>query len=547
MTKLIMKILRSKIAFGLLLSILLISPFFSVGAVYQWSVEVTSIVSSETNAHPRAFLWIPENCKQVRAVLIGQHNMTEELIFEHPKFREEMSKLGIAEVWVTPGFNFIFDFNNGAGEQFENIINALAGESGYNELKYAPAIPIGHSACASYPWNFAAWNPDRTLAILSIHGDAPLTNLTGSGQPNPDWGDRNIDGVPGLMVEGEYEWWEDRVQPALNFQQKFPNAAVSFLCDAGHGHFDISDELIDYLNLFIRKAVQNRLPKESPLDKPIKLIPVNPENGWLKERWKKDQKPQVPAASYLQYKGDRKDAFCYFDQETAEATENYYAQVRGKKEQYLGFSQDGKLLTFNPKLHARIAGKFEPAADGLTFHVRGEFTDTLRTERSNDHAKGNLIVSRICGPVEKLNDTTFTVRFYRMGLNNERRTGDIWLMASDPGDEYYKSTVQQFNIRIPFRNTEGTDQQIKFAYIPDVKSDTKSIDIKATSESGMPVYFYVQEGPVEIINGKLNFTKIPPRAKFPLKVTVVAWQYGSSKEPKVKTAEPVVQSFYLTK
>ncbi|HZL11145.1 MAG TPA: hypothetical protein VFC65_14220 [Prolixibacteraceae bacterium] len=516
-------------------------------AVYQWSVPVTSVISPETNDHPRAFLWIPENCKQVRAVLIGQHNMTEELIFEHPKFREEMSELGIAEVWITPGFNMVFDFNKSVGEQFESIMNALAEESGYSELKFAPAIPIGHSACASYPWNFAAWNPDRTFAILSIHGDAPLTNLTGSGRPNPDWGDRNINGVPGLMVEGEYEWWEDRVQPALNFQQKFPKAAISFLCDAGHGHFDISDELIDYLNLFIRKAVQYRLPKESPLNKPVKLIPVNPENGWLKERWKQDQKPQFPSAPFAQYKGDRKDAFWYFDQETAEATEKYYAQVRGKKEQYPGFSQNGKLLTFNPKLHARIVGKFEPEADGLIFHVKAEFTDTLRAERSTDHGKGNLSVSRICGPVEKLNDTTFTVRFYRMGLNNEKRTGDIWLMASHSGDENYKSTVQQFNIRIPFRNTEGMDQQIKFDHMKDVKSSKKSIDLKATSDSRMLVYFYVQEGPAKIVDGKLVFTKIPPRAKFPVKVTVVAWQYGRSVEPKVKTAEPVAQSFYLTK
>ena len=34
---------------------------------------------------------------------------------------------------------------------------------------------------ATFPWNFAAWNPERTLAIISYHGDAPRTNLTGYG------------------------------------------------------------------------------------------------------------------------------------------------------------------------------------------------------------------------------------------------------------------------------------------------------------------------------------------------------------------------------
>ncbi|MDP3916429.1 MAG: hypothetical protein Q8R96_22105 [Bacteroidota bacterium] len=516
-------------------------------AVWQWSVEVASVVSGETNAHPRAFLWIPENCKQVRAVIVGQHNMSEENIFEHPRFRKTMAEQGIAEVWVTPAIDMVFDFNNGAGEKFEGMLKALAAESGYSELAFAPVIPIGHSACASYPWNFAAWNPERTLAIISEHGDAPLTNLTGSGRPNPDWGNRNIDGVPGVMIEGEYEWWEDRVQPALNFKQRFPNAAISFFCDAGRGHFDVSDQLVDYLSLFLKKAVQYRLPKVSPLDGPVKLIPVNPENGWLKERWKKDQKPQFPAASYSEYNGDRKDAFWYFDREMVEVTEKQYAKVRGKKEQYLGFSKNGQLLPFNQKQHARIIGKFEPEADGLTFHLRAEFTDTLRSVLSTSHGKGKPTISRICGSVEKVNDTTLTVRFYRMGMNSERRTGDIWLLASHSGDKNYKSSVQQFNMRIPLRNIEGIDQKITFAPLSNIKNGTKSLTLSASSTSGMPVYFYVQEGPAEIKDGKLVFTKIPPRSKFPVKVTVFAWQYGRSVEPKIKSAEPVVHSFWIEK
>lgn len=539
--------MRFKVTPVFFLLIFMGSAMLSAGAVWQWSVEVTSLITSETNAHPRAFLWIPENCKQVRAVIVGQHNMSEENIFEHPRFRKTMAELGIAEVWVTPAIDMVFDFNKDAGGKLEGILKALAEESGYSELEFAPVIPIGHSACASYPWNFAAWNPERTLAVLSIHGDAPLTKLTGSGRPNPNWGNRTIDGVPGLMVEGEYEWWEDRVQPALNFQQRFPKSTISFFCDAGRGHFDVSDQLVDYLSLFLKKAVQYRMPMESPIDRPVKLIPVDPEKGWLKERWKKDEKPSVSEARYNEYKGDRKAAFWYFDKEMAETTEKFYAQVRGKKEQYLGFSQNRQLLPFNQKQHARIIGKFEPGAEGLTFHLRAEFTDTLRSVLSANHGKGKPAIRRICGPVEKLNDTTFSVRFYHMGMNNERRTGEIWLLASHPGDKKYKSSVQQFTMRIPLCNNEGIDQQIAFGSLPNIKQGTKSVTISASSNSGMPVYFYVQEGPAEVKNGKLKFTKIPPRSKFPVKVTVVAWQYGRAVEPKVKTAEPVVQSLWIEK
>ena len=516
-------------------------------AVYQWSASIKSLISNETKKHPNAFLWIPENCKQVCAVVLGQHNMTEETIFEHPEFRKEMAKLGIAIVWVSPGFDMKFDFNNGADQVFENIMNDLASVSGYNELQFAPIIPIGHSAYATYPWNFAASNPARTLAVISVHGDAPQTPLTGYGGKNIDWKNRNIDGIPGLMVEGEYEWWEDRVQPALDFKQRFPDAAISFLCDAGHGHFDISDELIDYLNLFIKKAVAYRLPSKTTLNQAVILNPINQKEGWLKERWKKDVKPTEIAAAYNEYKGDKKEAFWYFDKEIAQATEKFYASARGKKEQHLGFTQNGKLLAFNPKSHARIVDKFSPEIDGLTFHLNTVFTDSLRIKISNNHANGKPIISRICGPVEKINDTTFSVRFYRMGLNNEKRTGDIWLMASHPGDKIYKSTVQQFNMRIPFRNTEGAAQKIIFESLENQKKGIKEIPLKAHSNSRLPVYFYIQEGPAEIKNGKLVITKIPQRAKFPLKITVVAWQYGRAIEPKIQSAEAVTQSFYLIK
>ncbi|WP_198175132.1 hypothetical protein [Spirosoma telluris] len=34
------------------------------------------------------------------------------------------------------------------------------------------------------------------------------------------------------------------------------------------------------------------------------------------------------------------------------------------------------------------------------------------------HARTPIRIDRICGPVRKLNDTTFQLSFYRMGFNN---------------------------------------------------------------------------------------------------------------------------------
>ena len=515
-------------------------------APWQWSVEIKELISEETNAHPSAYLWIPENCKQVRAVIIGQHNMTEETIFEHPEFRKNMGKLGIAEIWITPGIDQRWDVTKGTRQIFETMMKNLSEVSGYTELEFAPVIPIGHSAMATYPWNFAAWNPERTLAVLSIHGDSPRTHLTGYGRANLDWGTRTIEGIPSLMVMGEDEWWEDRLITSFDYRREYPNAPLSFLADAGHGHFDISDELIDYLSLFLKKTVEYRLPEHSSLDAPIQLIPVEAKNGWLADRWRKNEKPTAEAASYDKYEGDKHHAFWYFDKEMADATEKYYANERGKTEQYIGFEQKGKLITFNPKSHVRMSPSFQPEADGATFHLKAVYTDTLRNEYSKEHSTRPIRMSRICGPVEVVNDTTFTVRFYRMGLDNPKRTGGICLMASVKQDHKYRSAVQQVEIRIPYRNKEGIPQRIIFPKLSDVKASVKEISLKGTADSGLPIYYYVKEGPAEIKRDKLVLTKIPPRAKFPVKVTVVAWQYGRSGEPKVQTAEAVEQSFYIT-
>ena len=100
---------------------------------------------------------------------------------------------------------------------------------------------------------------------------------------------------------------------------------------------------------------------------------------------------------------------------------------------------------------------------------------------------------------------------------------------------------------IPVKNTEGSDQHINFKKISNQKEGVKSLKIVASSDSNLPVYFYILEGPAEIQDNMIVFTKIPPRSKFPIKVTVVAWQYGRSNIPKVKSAEPVEQSFLITK
>src|SRR5205823_15050173 len=95
------------------------------------------------------------------------------------------------------------------------------------------------------------------------------------------------------------------------------------------------------------------------------------------------------------------------------------------------------------------------------------------------------------------------------------------------------------------QNISGEDQHISFPAISDQKAGKSSIKLNARSYAKVPVYYYVREGPAEIDGSTLKFTKIPPRSRIPIKVTVVAWQWGRSIEPKLKTAGQVEQTFLI--
>lgn len=427
--------------------------------MYQWSVELTGYISPETGKAPNAYLWVPENCEKVKAIVLAQQNMTEETLFKMPSFQEKMSRLGVGLLWVAPAFSNNWEPSSGCQSIFEDMITAIAYQSGHEEICTAPIIPLGHSAQATFPWNFAAWNPGRTLCIISFHGDAPRTNLCGYGTANVEWGrTRNIDGIPGLMVEGEYEWWEARVRPALAFRMMYPESCISFLADTGRGHFDCSARTADYLARFIAMSLQERLLPDGTLRK------INPRDGWLVDRYRPDlpendgtdqgtsietTSAPAPAAPYADYKGDPHDAFWYFDQEMAHITENRHRESIGKKMQYVGFEYNGKLIPYDEKAQGGMVADFIADKDGITMHIKAVYTNASHTKKSEAHAKNKPYIEVISGPIKKIDDTTFRIYPYEAGWDNPRRSFTVWLVAVGDADSEYRGCVQPLQVRLP--------------------------------------------------------------------------------------------------
>ena len=370
------------------------------------------------------YLRLPRGSKEVKAVLYCHQNMTEEVLFRSKSFCAKMDSLGIAMAFVQQGSqNWDVSVKDAAGrtcqERFEQIMQDMARGTEHPELATCPIIPFGHSAQATFPWNFAAWNPDRTLCVISYHGDAPRTNLCGYGGANVEWGrTRNIDFIPGLMIEGEYEWWEARVRPALAFRMMYPDSRISFLCDAGKGHFDLCEETQDYIARFIGKALQDPRPK----------------GGVFYSRWMEDGTEC----------NDPHDQFWYQDEEMVSLTRARYQESRGKRMQYVSATFQGQLLSYNPKSHIKIS----TTLTGDEFTIEPVFVDSTHHAMSHEHASVCPRVVILSGPVIQTGEYTFRYDPDYFGRDPKRLWSGVTLCIEADGDSIYKSAVQELNIQI---------------------------------------------------------------------------------------------------
>lgn len=425
---------------------------YALGKFGDWtcSVALSGYVSSETGKAPNAYMWVDEDCEQVRFVVLAQQNMTEEALLRNADFRKQMARLGGAIIWVAPWFSHDWAPQSGAQQVFEEMMVGLAGQSGHKELTTVPIVPFGHSAQATFPWNFAAWNPQRTLAIISFHGDAPRTNLCGYGAANVEWGrTRNIDGIPGLMVMGEYEWWQARVTPALAFRMMYPENCISVLCDAGSGHFDLCDATIAYIVKFVAKICDRRLQDDGT------LRVLNPHEGWLygipagdgKEGSPIHSFPTVEPAPWNLYAGDPHEAVWYFDEEMARLAQQRYAETDGKRYRNVGVRYQGALIPYNPRLQGGMEVDLTALKVGDRFTLEAVFTDSTRQHLA-ERAKGKLHVDYICGPVRKVGRDTFEIIPYDCGDDNPRRSHSAWLVAVGDGNEHYKRAIQPIKIKL---------------------------------------------------------------------------------------------------
>lgn len=488
-----------------------------------------------------AFLWIPPKCERVRGVFLAQQGVVDQQVVESAPVREAAEKADVAIVFLVPGM----DINLGAEwtmAALNNVMNQLAQTSGYSEIATAPWLPFGHSTGGVWALRLAAASPERTVAVISFKGQLPLPELAR---------------VPVLTVHGEYyEWMKagdqdfDRRAGIAGLEKGMRGVRTrldgphALLIDPGHSHFDCREELTQFLALYLFKAFAFRVAN-NPASSELRGVDTS---GWLTDN-SFPQPVRAKAARAKDDQGDDKEASWYFDEELARAAEGFQTTGEKRADQMTSFlDASGQVLPLG------VRGLIEPLTplfeqDGVTFTIRPAFFSSVPPQLL--HGGEALGHSETPPQVLKLNG-----HFESLGLNRFRlqpdftwpnRGGGYYVQAVHPGDERFRPAVQPGFIPPFEKNTAGQAQRITFPKIPDQVAGVSSVRIAASADSGMPVSLYVLEGPAHVEGDELIISPVPPRTRFPVKVTVVACQWGRSREPKVQTAEFVERSFSITR
>jgi hypothetical protein len=189
-------------------------------------------------------------------------------------------------------------------------------------------------------------------------------------------------------------------------------------------------------------------------------------------------------------------------------------------------------------------------ADGITFDLKGRPLPAIPAGFVGAGeplavASGTPTVEWVRGSVAPLGRGRFRFALERTWdpAPAEKRT-IACVVLRHKGNAEIRDVVQPGYVWVA-PNKEGAPQTITFASIPDQTAGTESVRLTATASSGMPVRFFVVAGPAVVEGTALRLTPVPPRTRFPIEVTVSAWQWGRAVEPKVQTAELVTRTFLI--
>ena len=503
-----------------------------------------------------AYLWVPPEVKKIRAVIVMGHNVPEQGLAGNERLRAFCRKFDLAILYAQRSFMMHFvtgadksvisqeEKNRRHVEYLQRLLDALAEKSGFEELRTAPWLPIGESGHLLLVNMLTNGAPERIVAGVwlkdsqygAARADVPMLTASGSGA---EWGfDKNDVNV---------HWKKKAASDARgceNTRARLKNWPGSLLIEAGSAHFSVTDKMLDAVICYLRGACRARLSDDgSP-----RLKPVDLNSGYVARLPGPGVTNPLPPKPFAEATAEERNLPWYFDRETAQAAYELADVNWNAKSQIAAFlDENGRHLPYNFNGVVRYTPEVEE--DGCTFTLHAALLDRVPEGCVNAGAPLEKmwtapVIEWLCGPAIPLGGNRFRLALDRSVVNSND-PGIIFKLVHEGNRDFRLCIVPMYVTVKAIR--DGAPQKIDFPAIPDQKCGVREIPLRAKSDSRLPVHYFVKYGPAVVRGDRLVITELPEHGKFPVEVSVVAWQWGRTSGPRIQTASPVERKFRIIK
>lgn len=479
-----------------------------------------------------------------------------------------------------------------AAAKFDSIIQALAIKSNHPELVNAPFIPMAHSAYMDFPFHIAMRDNTKCIAAIPIKSgvpniytyykgtgnggtsSVPATNHTMQDVPLMFYAQGNLpETIDGMFKNGTGRLRPTTQSEGAGFTGIYRNddgtgvykpgmEYGSCLKDIYEGHFNAMPRALHILAMFIDKACAARLPDVYPTDPNVKpvLKSLDFTKGWLVDQNffnAKDTIKYHKPAPYNQFTGNKKGTEWYFDEELARTCEQVALSDYFKKvEQFTILKLDGTPDTLFEAVysyHKNDGIKFMDSTNIMKLTVSSfdkpwpidtaylNTKDSLKvpmklsTKVLLDTSVTSLPITNL--PVKTrcnsscfkdLGNLTFKLRFSRFSPSAGGYT-QSYVSLYKEGNDTVAASLRNVRIDRTQSSLLGLKSQfITFPHVNNIDVNTRSLTLKATASSGLPVEYFVRSGPAVIVGNQLVITQLDESAKFPIPISVGAYQVGTT-------------------
>ena len=522
---------------------------------YQWYTSISTTDNKGSAYTLTPYMWIPPGCQKVNAVFVASTAVLEQLLVESPEIRAVFSRRGVAILWSSD--NFYHDDVTATG-QIQTMLNVFSSLTGYTELKTVPWIVTGHSGTNPMPRYIVKTTPEKVALAIINKATAQCGSITS---------------VPILSTNGEFMEWDSYskdLKANISSESSYAdvrnnrtiyNQPLSYFFDPNTGHFDCSRPLLKNIAMWLDDIWDLRFDSNG------NMITLDQTKGWI---------VGLPCAGYTTDKfmpitytnqatgsltlAQVKAAAWFPSQRTAQAAYDMANVSMTRTTQVTGFvnpadgtydaqsywwraimlkipftlGSDGHSVTLSTAAYTRMPNR--------TDYFDNAFNPTQSFYNKADNSftnSGNPNQIEVCSGNWKQTGTNTFEYIPRFKSTN-------YFIVRQQGDATYRTSVQAGNVNLT-SVTGGTTNTITLNAIANQNySSLNPVTLAATSTAGVTVRYFVNSGPAHVSGNQLIFDKdsIPPKAHFPIPVTVTAYHLGTA-SPVVNTATSVSRTFYI--